>query len=387
MKRVAILTGGGDVPGLNASIKIVVRRLAAVGLETVGVRRGYEGLLYYDPGNPDSQREHIRLLAPDDVRTVDRTGGTFLHTSRMNPAKVRAASLPDSFKPKIPEGAGETIDLTPVILENLKSLQVDALIVIGGDDTLGYACRLHHEGFPVLGIPKTMDNDVFGTDYCIGFSTAITRAVDAIQKLRTTIGSHERIGIVELFGRYSGETSLYSAYLADADRAVIAEVPFDIERLAGLLTEDMHSNPSRYAMMTISEGAREVEGEVIQTERTIKDPYGHKRLGGIGSIVAEKLERITGQRTAYYQVSYMMRAGEPDILDLMVAKNFARNAVVLLERGEFGRMMALQEGQYTHVPLTEAEKSPRHANLDLLYDSDSYVPVVDHVFNLPMFLR
>jgi len=387
MKRIGILTGGGDVPGLNAGIKTLVRRLDAMGLQAVGIRRGWEGLLFYNPSDPGTEREYIRALNPEIVRTVDRTGGTFLHTSRVNPGNVKRSGAPDFLQSDYDGQEDARLDFTHVVLANLEHLQIDGLVVIGGDDTLGYASKLHHQGFPLLGIPKTMDNDVFGTDYCIGFSTAITRTVDAIQKLRSTIGSHERFGIIELFGRYSGETALFSAYLADADRAILAEVPFSIQHLADLLTSDMRSNPSRYAIMTISESAREVEGEMVQTERTIEDPYGHKRLGGVGSLVAEKLESLTGHRTAYYQVSYMMRSGEPDILDLMVAKNFARNAIVLLEKGEFGRMMSIQEGCYTHVPLELVENSPRHADLDLLYDSENYVPRIDQALGMPMFLQ
>jgi 6-phosphofructokinase 1 len=381
------LTGGGDVPGLNAGIKTLVRRLDAMGLQAVGIRRGWEGLLFFNPSDPDTEREYIRKLNPEIVRTVDRTGGTFLHTSRVNPGNVKRSGAPGFLQSEYDGQEDARLDFTHVVLANLEHLQIDGLVVIGGDDTLGYASKLHHQGFPILGIPKTMDNDVFGTDYCIGFSTAITRTVDAIQKLRSTIGSHERFGIIELFGRYSGETALFSAYLADADRAILAEVPFSIQHLADLLTSDMRSNPSRYAIMTISESAREIEGEMVQTERTIEDPYGHKRLGGVGSLVAEKLESLTGHRTAYYQVSYMMRSGEPDILDLMVAKNFARNAIVLLEKGEFGRMMSIQEGCYTHVPLELVENSPRHADLDLLYDSENYVPRIDQALGMPMFLQ
>ncbi|MGA9191079.1 MAG: 6-phosphofructokinase [Anaerolineales bacterium] len=387
MNRIGILTGGGDVPGLNAGIKTLVRRLDAMGLQAVGIRRGWEGLLFFNPSDPDTEREYIRTLNPEIVRTVDRTGGTFLHTSRVNPGNVKRSGAPGFLQSEYDGQEDARLDFTHVVLANLEHLQIDGLVVIGGDDTLGYASKLHHQGFPILGIPKTMDNDVFGTDYCIGFSTAITRTVDAIQKLRSTIGSHERFGIIELFGRYSGETALFSAYLADADRAILAEVPFSIQHLADLLTSDMRSNPSRYAIMTISESAREIEGEMVQTERTIEDPYGHKRLGGVGSLVAEKLESLTGHRTAYYQVSYMMRSGEPDILDLMVAKNFARNAIVLLEKGEFGRMMSIQEGCYTHVPLELVENSPRHADLDLLYDSENYVPRIDQALGMPMFLQ
>jgi 6-phosphofructokinase 1 len=239
----------------------------------------------------------------------------------------------------------------------------------------------------VVGIPKTMDNDIYGTEYCIGFSTALTRTVEAVHRLRTTIGSHERLGVIELFGRYSGETSLFAAFLTDADRAIISEVPFNAEHLAELMMKDKSQNPSNYAIVTISEGAKEDGGEVIQSDKVIEDPYGHKRLGGIGSLVANKLERITHNRTAYYQMSYMMRAGEPDVVDIMVAKNYASAAVQLFMQAQSGRMISIQNGCYTHVPLTEVEKSPRKVDVERMYDAIEYVPNIKETLDLPLFLR
>jgi len=240
---------------------------------------------------------------------------------------MRPSHAPDFVRPEGELDETQTLDFTDHVLKVLEHLEID-LLPIGGEDTLGYGARIHREGFPVISIPKTMDNDVFGTDYCIGFSTAITRSVQFIHQLRSTAGSHERIGVIELFGRHSGETSLISAYLAGVDRAIISEVPFDIERLADLLMQDKRANSSHYAMMTISEGAHEVAGEVIQTG--VADSYGHKKLGGIGAVTAKKLEQITGVRTMCQEVAYLMRSGAPDALDIMVAVNYANTALDLL---------------------------------------------------------
>ena len=254
-QRIGILTGGGDVPGLNVAIKAVVMRAHAHDIDVLGIRRGWMGLLCLDIHDPGSLDKWTLPLPVERVRTIDRTGGTALHTSRTNPANMKSSEvpgfIPEDQRISNPNG---TIDCTPHILEVLDFLSLDAIIAIGGDDTLSYASHLHKKGFQIVAIPKTMDNDVFGTDFCIGFSTAVTRSVDSIHALRTTAGSHERICVVELFGRNSGETSLFAAYLADVDRAVISEVPFDIDRLSGFLMEDRKKNPSHYAIMTISEG-------------------------------------------------------------------------------------------------------------------------------------
>lgn len=382
-----ILTGGGDVPGLNACIKTLVQRLYQEGHSVLGIRRGWEGLLGYHPDDQQTHERYLQALNTNVVRTIDRSGGTILHSSRTNPGKVKLGAAPEFLKPAFQDDPSGTIDFTEHILRSLDNLEIEALFVTGGDDTLGYASRLYREGFPVLGIPKTMDNDIFGTDYCIGFSTALTRTIDAIHRLRTTIGSHERLGVIELFGRYSGETSLFAAFLSDADRAIVSEVPFNSERIAELMMKDKSFNPSDYAIVTISEGAKETGGKVIQSEKVIEDPYGHKRLGGIGSLLADKLERITNNRTAYYQMSYMMRAGEPDVVDVMVARNFANTAVQLFMQGQCGRMVSIQNGCYTHVSLTEVEKSPRKADIEGMYDSIEYVPKIRETLDLPFFLR
>src|SRR3990172_1684362 len=320
--RIGILTGGGDVPGLNPCIKGVVYRAVDNGAEVIGIRRGWGGLLEYDLSKPEEDGHNVLRLDKMNTRTIDRTGGTFLHTSRTNPGKVKAAEIPQflksaSFASKVVDGR---VDCTPHILKVLEHLKIDVLITIGGDDTQSYSVKLHKTGFPVIAIPKTMDNDVFGTDYCIGFSTAVTRSVDFITALRTPTGSHERIAVVELFGRNSGETSLISAYLANVDRAIISEVHFDPEKLASFLMEDKRNNPSNYAIMTISEGAQMIAGKVIEFGQ--EDAYGHKKLGGIGAITGEALQKLTGTQIIYQQLAYLMRSGEPDALDRMVATSY-----------------------------------------------------------------
>jgi len=380
--RIGILTGGGDVPGLNPCIKAVVNRVAEQGHDVVGLRRGWGGLLYSNPDDPATIEKNTIELTPSVVRTVDRTGGTFLHTSRTHPGKVRSNEVPDFLSDSV-EGEGPH-DLTDHSLRVLDALGVDVLIPIGGDDTLSYGLRMHQEGVPVIAIPKTMDNDVHGTDYCIGFSTAVTRGVDFIHDLRTSTGSHERIGVVELFGRYSGETSLITAYLAGVDRSVISEVPFDVERLAAMLVEDKKKNSSHYAMMTISEGATLAEGEMVLSGEA--DAYGHRKLGGIGSVTGSLLSEITGEDIIYQQVAYLMRSGQPDSLDLMVATNYANMAADLALEGASGRMVALRGGTYTNVPISETSDGVKRVDVDELYDSENYRPKIRHVMGKPMFL-
>jgi 6-phosphofructokinase len=381
--RIGMLTGGGDVPGLNPCMKAIVYRAIDDGCEILGIRRGWAGLLYYNTDDPESHKKYVAPLTKRDVRTVDRTGGTFLHTSRTNPSKVKPQDIPDFLRD--PKGEYEGLaDFTPHVLRVLEHLGVEALIAIGGDDTLSYAARLHEEGFPTIGIPKTMDNDVYGTDYCIGFSTAVTRSVDLITNLRCNAGSHERIGVVELFGRNSGETSLIAAYLSGVDRAIISEVHFDPEKLAALLMEDKRNNPSNYAMMTISEGARMVGGKIVEYGQA--DAYGHRKLGGIGIITAEAIRKISGHKFVYQQLSYLMRSGAPDSLDRMVALSFANLATDLAVKGETGLMVALQGGKYTTAPLDIVTEGVKRVDVDELYDVEEYRPKVASVLGKPMFL-
>ncbi len=386
--RIGILTGGGDVPGLNPCIKAVVNRAVDAGHEVVGIRRGWGGLLLVDRDDPATIEKYVMPLDNNAVRTIDRTGGTMLHTSRTNPGKVKPSSVPDFLKdPQHPEAEAAdntTRDFTPHVLKNLEHLKIDRLIPIGGDDTLSYGERLHREGFPVVAIPKTMDNDVYGTDYCIGFSTAVTRSVQFIHQLRTSAGSHERIAVIELFGRNSGETSLISSYLAGVERALISEVPFDPERLADLVLRDKQTNPSNYAMVTVSEGAHMLGGKVVEYGET--DAYGHRKLGGIGDITGEALKKLTGENIITQKIAYLMRSGAPDALDLMVGTNYAHLAVDLIVGGSSGRMVALRDGAYTHVAMSVVTSGVKRVDVDELYDSKNYRPKVRHVLGKPMFL-
>lgn len=382
--RIAILTGGGDVPGLNPCIKALVNRASDEGHECLGIRRGWRGLLFINPNDPASLDECTAPLTKVSVRTIDRTGGTILHTSRTKPSSIRLSEAPPFLRSESDSGGEQTADFTHHILKMLDYLEVDLLIPIGGEDTLGYAARLHSEGFPVISIPKTMDNDVFGTDFCIGFSTAITRGVQFIHQLRSTVGSHERIGVVELFGRHSGETSLIAGYLASVDRAIIAEVPFDVEKLADLLMSDKAANPSHYVMMTISEGATPIGGDIV--EAGAADPFGHRKLSGIGEATAGELSRITGEKAVYQNLSYLMRSGTPDALDVMVAINYANAAMDLVGMGKSGYMVALREGRYTYVSASSPLQGIKQVDVEALYDVDNYVPIVHHALSKPMFL-
>ncbi|HSJ44716.1 MAG TPA: 6-phosphofructokinase [Euzebyales bacterium] len=380
--RIGILTGGGDVPGLNPCIKAVVNRVIDDGHEVLGIRRGWGGLLACQPDDPMSIKDSTLPLDRNVVRRVDRSGGTFLHTSRTNPGRVRPKEVP-TFLAGQADGDGP-FDFTPHVLSVIESLGIDALIPIGGDDTLSYAVRMHKEGVPVVAIPKTMDNDVHGTDYCIGFSTAVTRSVQFIHSLRTSTGSHERIAVVELFGRYSGETSLVSAYLAGVDRAVISEVPVDVDRLSQLLMTDKRANPSNYAMVTVSEGATIKGGQMLVSGEA--DAYGHRKLGGIGEVLGAEIKAHTGEDIVAQTLGYLMRSGAPDSLDLMVATNYAVMAADLAVEGSRGRLVALRSGTYTNVPIGVTGEGAKRVDVDALYDVEQYQPKVRHVSGKPMFL-
>lgn len=382
-KSIAILTGGGDVPGLNPCIKALVYRGVQEGLRVVGIRRGWAGLLEFDPSDPAASSRCYEEMTPAAVRTIDRYGGTYLHSSRTNPSAVKWKDAPSFLLDQYTEGE-EVKDFTAHTIANLEKLEIDAVIPIGGDDTLTFAERLHREGVPVIAIPKTMDNDVFGTDYCIGFSTAITRGVSFIHSLRTCTGSHERIAVIELFGRYCGETSLISAYLSGVDRAIISEVPFDPELLASMVLEDKRANPKNYAMITISEGARMVGGQMLMSGEV--DAYGHSRLGGIGEATGARLKELTGEDVLIQRLSYLMRSGAPDSLDLMVAVNFAHMAVDLFMKGAHGRLVALSQGIYNDVPLSTITAGQKRVDVRELYDAKQYRPKVRHVSGKPMFL-
>ncbi len=386
-KTIGILTGGGDVPGLNPAMKSVVLNALESDYRVIGIRRGWAGLLNYNLDEPSTYSYYANELSRDDVRTIDRTGGTFLHTSRTNPQKVSQKNIPDflknsSYGRKVDDKG--LMDYTDYVLKVIEHLGINVLVSIGGDDTLSYAVRLHKEGFPVVAIPKTMDNDVFGTDYCIGFSTAVTRSVEFITNMRTSVGSHERIGIVELFGRNSGETSLISAYLSYVDRAIITEVPFSIDKLTEFLKEDKRNNPSNYAIMTISEGAIMEGGDIVESGEA--DAYGHKKLGGVGMLVSEEIKRRTGHDIMYQQVAYLMRSGAPDSLDRMVAMSFGNLAMQLIRRNEMGKMVALHGGKYTTVPIEMIMTGKKRVDVPSFYDVENYRPKVRDFMGVPMFL-
>ncbi len=380
--RIGILTGGGDVPGLNPCIKTLVNRVEDQGHSVVGVLRGWAGLLEHNPDDPSSAERHFRSLNHQVVRTIDRSGGTMLHTARTNPQRVKADAVPGFLADQV-EGDGP-FDFTDHVLRVIEDQKIDVLIPIGGDDTLSYGMRLHEEGVPIIAIPKTMDNDVHGTDYCIGFSTAVTRGVDFVTNLRTSSGSHERIAVVELFGRNSGETSLITAYLSGVDRAIISEVPFDIDRLCEMLMRDRDRNPSHYAMMTISEGATLSDGEIIEFGEA--DAYGHRKLGGIGDLTAQLIKEKTGVGIIEQRLGYLVRSGSPDSLDLMVASNYAVMAADLAMEGASGRMVALRGGTYTTVPMSVTKEGVKRVDVDELYDRVEYRPKLRHVTGKPMFL-
>jgi len=382
--RIGILTGGGDVPGLNPCIKAVTRRAAELGWEVVGFRRGWAGPLNVDPDDPESLEKWTLPLTPNAVRTIDRTGGTILHTSRTKPSKVKPADLPERLQGKLQPGKDGTVDCTAPILAALEKMKIDVLIPIGGDDTLSYGARLHQEGMKVMSIPKTMDNDVYGTDYCIGFSTAVSRSVEHIHALRTSTGSHERIAVIELFGRNSGETALIAGYLADVDRVLIAEEPFDVQHLSELAAKDRADNPANYSMVVVSEGAQMLGGEIM--ERGEADAYGHRKLGGIGQVLGEEIKQRTGINIISQSLGYMMRAGAPDALDVMVAKSYGTMAVQLIEEGKSGLMMALRDGNYTAMPGDICIKGERRVDVAAFYDKENYRPRITRVSGLPMFL-
>jgi 6-phosphofructokinase 1 len=385
--RIAVLTGGGDVPGINPCIKALVYGAAERGWQVVGIRRGWAGLLELNPDEPDTLANGTIELNRQNTRTIDRSGGTFLHTSRVDPAHMRPDKVPDFLAERADLSRsvdGQWRDCTPHVLRVLEWLGADVVVPIGGDDTLAYAERLARESVPIVGVPKTMDNDVFGTDYCLGFSTAVTRSVQFIHQIRSTAGSHERVAIVELFGRHCGETSMLASYLAGADRALIPEVPYDVQRLADLISADRAANPSHYAILTVSEGAYPVGGAPI--ESGMEDAYGRRKLGGVGRVLGEALSNATGDDILYQSVGYLMRSGAPDGLDLMVADNFAALAVDLIESGETRHLVALQQGVYTSVPIEEITHGVKRVDVPELYDPDQYLPRVRHVRGKPMFL-
>ncbi|TCD15283.1 6-phosphofructokinase [Oricola cellulosilytica] len=383
--HLGILTGGGDVPGLNSAIKAVVNHAHDRGWRVTGFRRGWAGPLATDPHDLEATAGARIALTPQTVRSINRFGGTMLHSSRTNPSRIRTSALQDFVKGKSPLEEEGYVDATQHVLSVLEALKIDVLIAIGGDDTLSYAARIHREGAKAMCIPKTMDNDVFGTDYCIGFSTCTTRSVEMINQLRSTAGSHERFLIVEMFGRNCGMTALSAGYLADADRTLIAEVPFDMQRLAELMTRDRATSPSNYAVAVVSEGASVVGEDVI--ERGEADAYGHRKLGGIGERIGVGLKKITGTNMMIQNLGYLLRSGPPDAVDLIVGKNFGTMTVQLIGEGKSGLMMAINEGHYATQPADISTKGEHRVNVDGMYDVENYRPNISKVHGTTMYLR
>ncbi|MDP8905652.1 MAG: 6-phosphofructokinase [Chloroflexota bacterium] len=383
-RRIGILTGGGDVPGLNSVIKSVVYNATEIGCEVVGIRRGWEGLTHMRRA-ADLDHDYLRRLDRTNTRTIDRTGGTVLHTSRTNPARMKAGRLPahltaDELAPY--ETSEGVYDLTPIVLGNIEALGLDYLVTIGGDDTLSYSRVLDRHGVPLIAIPKTMDNDVNGTEYCIGFSSAITRAKELIDRQRTTLGSHERIGVFRIFGREAGFSALYAAYVTSG-RCVIPEAPFDLERLLDVLIEDKRLNPSRYAFVIASEGAVWQGGAVREYGEA--DAYGHRRKADIGFALAEEIRRRTGEDAVNSELTYDLRSGQADSLDQMVAMTFANIAVDLVREGVSGRMTAISDGKYAHVPIPEPGPA-RTVDVDEMYNVERFRPQYHNRLGRPLLL-
>ena len=372
-RRIGILTGGGDVPGLNAVIKSVVYGSSELGYEVLGIRRGWEGLTHLRAG-ADLDPDYIMPLDRRNTRTIDRTGGTILHTSRTNPRRMRADRLPTHFsdRERARVAAGEGLfDLTPVVTANLEALGLDHLVTIGGDDTLSFSEVLVRQGVSLIAIPKTMDNDVQGTEYCIGFSTAVTRAKELINRQRTTLGSHERIGVFRIFGRDAGFSALHTAYVTSA-RCLIPEAPFDLERLVEILVGDKRNNPSRYAFVIAAEGAIWKGGSL--PEQGPADAFGHRHKANIGETLAGEIRRRSGEDTVASELTYDLRSGDPDSIDQVVAITFANIAVDLIREGISGRMLAVQGGNFVHTSLPDPALGPRRVDVARTYNIERFRP-------------
>jgi ATP-dependent phosphofructokinase / diphosphate-dependent phosphofructokinase len=388
-KRIGVLTGGGDVPGLNSVIKSVVYRATELGCEVIGIRRGWEGLTNVDLNDPASKARYILPLNRDNTRNIDRTGGTYLHTSRTNPTKMKKvppALQGQKFQAKESTKKGVTstvFDVTPAVLKNIEKLGLDYLIAIGGDDTLSYAAELDRQGMKVIAVPKTMDNDVRNTEYCIGFSTAITRAMDAIDRQRTTVGSHERIGIFRVFGRDAGYTALYTAYVT-AIRCCIPEYKVDLKHLIELLIQDKRNNPSNYSLVILSEGA-EWQGYTVK-EYGDPDAFGHRKKMSVAEDLSDEIKHSTGEETVVSDLTYELRSGSPDFVDRLVAFTFAGMAMDAFQEGKSGLMTAINEGCYAMVPIPDPKLGPRSVDIPSMYNTERYRPKYDHKFGLPIFL-
>ena len=385
IRRIGVLTGGGDVPGLNSVIKSLVYRSTELGYAVLGIRRGWEGLTHQRPG-AELDPAYVMPLDRINTRTIDRTGGTVLHTSRTNPRRTRADRLPAHLSPALAAtmtADGTTYDLTPVVLENIERLGLDYLVPIGGDDTLSFAQTLHDEGVPLIAIPKTMDNDVQGTEYCIGFSSAITRAKEVINRQRTTLGSHERIGVFRIFGRDCGFSALYTAYVTSA-RCLIPEVPFDLERLIAILAQDHRDNPSRYAFVIAAEGAVWQGGAIQEVGEA--DAFGHRHKANIAEVLAAEIKARTKIETVFSELTYDLRSGEPDSLDQMVAITYANVAMDLIADGVRGRMVGIRDGKYAHSPLPDPSLGARRVDVETMYNVDRFRPRYVGLLGHPLLL-
>lgn len=386
---IGILTGGGDVPGLNPAIRAVTVRAVREGFKVVGIRRGWAGLVDLLPEKGADNSAHVQVLTEDLVNRAGRTGGTFLHTSRTRPSHLPGAIVPQHLQSRYAE---ELNDVTPEVLRNLEFLGIDFLVPIGGDDTLSYAQRLHEEGVGVVAVPKTMDNDVPGTDYCIGFSTCVTRTIELTHSLRTTAGSHERFLVIEVFGRYAGYTALLPTMAGAADRCVIPEHPFDIDHLTSLLVEDRANHPSKYAVVLVSEGAR-LESEEMSFEGGEADQYGHRKLGGIGDRTAALLKELSpkynqGRRinVVSQRLGYMVRCGDPDALDSIVPMAFGNLALDLILSGTHGRLVGVRNGVYDSVPIDVVTGQKKMVDLNKYYNVERLRPKYKTLAKQPLFI-
>ena len=389
-KRIGILTGGGDVSGLNAVIKSVTYRGSENDIEVFGLRRGWEGLTHLNLEDPASRSHYVIPLNRENTRTIDRRGGTVLHSSRTNPAKMQklpAHLAGKDFPVSLSTKGGittKTWDVSRQVLANLSALGIEHLIVIGGDDTLSYATKLDALGLKIIAVPKTMDNDVRNTEYCIGFSTAITRASDAIQRQRTTVGSHERIGIFRVFGRDAGFTALYTAY-ATSIRCVVPEYKVNLDKLIHLLLQEKRTNPSNYSLVVLSEGA-EWEGSGVR-EYGEPDPYGHRKKASVAESFADEVQRRTGEETIVSDLTYDLRSGDPDFIDKLVALTFGNMAYDAVLDGKTGVMSALVGGCYDLVPIPDPKLGPRKLDVATTYNTERYRPIYANKRGLPIFLN
>lgn len=384
---IAVLTGGGDVPGLNAVIKSIVYRGEEIGYRVMGIRLGWKGLTHMRRDLKEYDPDCLLPLDRANTRTIDRTGGTILHTSRTNPRKMKLKSLPEHLRKNAGalKAVGEEVfDLTDQVLENLQSLGVRYLVAIGGDDTLSYAAVLHGKGFPVIAIPKTMDNDVRNTEYCIGFATAVTRASEAIERQRTTVASHERIGIFRIFGRDAGFTALYTAYVTST-RCLIPEHPFDLDALIQQLLKDKRENPSHYSLVVISEGAV-WKGENLK-EYGEADAYGHKKKVNIAQALSDEIKHREGQETVVSDLTYDLRSGAPDFMDKLIGTTFANICMDMIQDGQSGRMTGIQNGQYVSAEIPDPSAGPRKIDVKALYNAERFRPNYARKLNLPLFLE